>query len=506
MNVTRAKRWWPTRVDVLVILLITVAPMPALAHTKLIRSQPQAKEVLSQPTKLIELWFTEELEPGLTTIEVTDEHGTRIDKGTVALSEENKKSAIEVGELRAGVYTVTWKTVSADQHVIHGSFVFSVAPSAATGTSGSPTEKPQSGQVASRTPMGADDQAEQIWFAQLFVRWLSYLAMIMLFGGFAFRSLILIPALRDSHYGTIHADARTASERRALILLWVSMIVLAITSIAALAQQASALFGGALSPSLWIRVLRTGYGASWILQITSVAIIGIILFLLTRQLKKTPLNEHSTWWLGLAASAALLIAPSWTGHAAASARDFRFAVFTDWLHLIAGGFWVGGLFYLALSLRVTLPSVSEPERATVVYHFITRFTRVAIPSVVLLALAGLYNTWAHIPGFKAFWITSYGKTLTLKLVLVGLMLFLGAFNNFYFGRRAKRLVKARTTDLSASSASRFERSFRRSVAMEAALGVLVLLVTATLVFLTPARNHPSMTSGKAEQDVILVGR
>lgn len=489
---------------VLVILLITVAPMPALAHTKLIRSQPQAKEVLSQPPKHIELWFTEELEPGLTTIEVRDEQGNRIDKGIVGLSEENKKAAIELGELRGGVYTVTWKTVSGDQHVIHGSFVFSVALSGAAGTSSSPTQTPQSGQVASPTPMVADDQAEQISFAQIFVRWLSYLAMITLFGGFAFRSLILIPALRDSHDGTIQADARTTSESRALVLLWVSIIVLAITSLAALAQQASALFGGALSPALWLRVLRTGYGASWILQVTSIAIIGIILFLLTRQLKKTPLNEHATfWWLGLAASATLLIAPSWTGHAAASARDFRLAVFTDWLHLIAGGFWVGGLFHLALTLRVALASVPEPERATVVYQFISRFTRIATPSVGLLALAGLYNTWAHIPGFKAFWITPYGKTLTLKLVLVAVMLLLGALNNFYFGKRAKSLVEARNTKLNGSSASRFERSFRRSVALEAALGVLVLLVTATLVFLTPARSHPSMTSSKAEQDVIL---
>ena len=264
---------------------------------------------------------------------------------------------------------------------------------------------------------------------------------------------------------------------------------------------------GLLGLGLFVRAM--GMGRSVLAGASTLALLVLPVVILatreaTRQLKKTPLNEYSTfWWLGLAASAMLLIAPSWTGHAAASASDFRLAVFTDWLHLIAGGFWVGGLFHLALTLRVALASVPDPERATVVYHFITRFTRVAIPSVVLLALAGLYNTWAHIPGFKAFWITPYGKTLTLKLVLVGVMLVLGGFNNFYFGKRAKRLVEARKTNLNASSASRFERSFRRSVALEAALGLLVLLVTAILVFLTPARNHPSMTSSKAERDVIL---
>lgn len=253
-------------------------------------------------------------------------------------------------------------------------------------------------------------------------------------------------------------------------------------------------------------MLRTGYGPSWILQVTSVALIAIILFLLTRQMRRTPLKEDSTfWWLGLAASAVLLIAPSWTGHAVASARDFPLAVFTDWLHLVAGGFWVGGLFHLALTLRVTVNSVQEPHHTAVVYHLITRFTRVAIPSVLLLVLAGLYNTWAHIPGLKAFWLTPYGQTLTLKLSLVSLMLFLGALNNLYFGKRAKRLVEARKTKSNATPPPSFERKFRRSVALEAALGVLALLVTATLVFLTPARSHPSMTSSEVETNVIWGG-
>lgn len=508
MNVCIRGRLRPAQVGrALVILLITFVPIPALAHTKLVRSQPKAKEAFSQPPKLVELWFTEALESGLTTIEVKDEQGSRVDKGPVALSEENKKAATELNELRAGVYTVTWKTVSADQHVIHGSFIFSVASSGAGVTSNSPTQTPQGGRAASPVPMVTQDQGEPVSFAQIVVRWLSYLAMITLFGGFSFRSLILIPSLRDSHNGTIQADARTAGESRVLVLLWVSIILLAITSLAAFAQQASDLFGSSLSPSLWVRVLRTGYGPSWILQVTSVALIAIILLLLTRQISRTPFKEHSTfWWLGLAANAALLIAPSWTGHAVASARDFRLAVFTDWLHLIAGGFWVGGLFHLALTLRVTVSSVQKPHRTTVVYHLITRFTRVAIPSVVLLVLAGLYNTWAHIPGLKAFWITPYGQTLTLKLSLVSLMLFLGALNNLYFGKRAKRLLEARKTNSNATSSSSFERSFRRSVALEAALGVLVLLVTGMLVFLTPARSHPSMTSSEAEQSGILTRR
>ena len=481
----------------LVILLVALAPVPVLAHTKLVRSTPKAKDVLLQPPKLIELWFTEELEPGLTTIEVRDEQSNRVDKGTVALSDGNKKAAIEVGELGAGVYTVVWKTVSADQHAIRGNFVFSVETSSEAATSNSAPQPQATVQTASPTHViSEEDQGEQISFAQIFVRWLSYLAMMTIFGGFAFRSLVLIPYLRELHEGVIQADAKKASESRTLVLLWVTILLLAVTSLAALAQQASAVFGNSLSPALWMEVLKTGYGASWILQITSVAVITLILFLLTRQIKRTPVKEHSRfWWLGLAASAALLVAPSWTGHAVASTKDFRFAVVTDWLHLVAAGFWVGGLFNLALV------SVRKPQGATAVYHLIRRFTRIAIPSVLLLAMAGLYNAWAHVPSLNALWATPYGKTLAVKFVLVVVMVLLGGVNNFYFGRRSARLSEGHKTDSDTKSLARLEQGFRRSVVFEAALGVVVLLVTAVLVFLTPARNHPIMSSSETTESV-----
>lgn len=184
----------------------------------------------------------------------------------------------------------------------------------------------------------------------------------------------------------------------------------------------------------------------------------------------------------------------------ASAKDFRLAVVSDWLHLIAGGFWVGGLFSLALA------SVRKPLGATAVYQLVRRCTRIAVPSVLLLALAGLYNTWAHVPSLNALWATPYGKTLTLKLVLVLVMVVLGGVNNFYFGRRSARLGEAHKTNSDKKSLARLEQGFRRSVVFEAALGVAVLLVTAVLVFLTPAKNHPAMSPSETAASVLLERR
>ena len=489
-------------------ILLVLLPIASLAHAKLVRSEPKANSSLSQTPKLIELWFSEELESGLATIEVINPQGTRVDRGDVTLSEAGKKAQIEVGELSTGVYTVTWKAVAADEHTMRGKFTFTVTTSSVAPAIATPATGQAPGINPTGTPMPAmspeEDQGDQISWGQTLVRWLSYLAMMTLFGGFAFRSLVLVPAFRRALDGAEQTQATALSERRALLFSWMSIVLLFFASITALVMQAANVFDKSIGESLSLdvlgRVLSTGYGPFWILQIASVAVITLILVLLTERVRQTPAREHSgLWWIGLVASAVLLIAPSWTGHAMVAIKHFRLAVFTDWLHLLAGGFWVGGLFHMALTFPPALALLSKSRRTVAVHYVIKSFTRVAMPSVVLLVIAGLYNTWAHIPRLQAFWMTAYGKTLAIKLLLVGVMLLLGGLNNFHFGKRAARLVAAGNADSNTAEETKLERGFCRSVAFEATLGAIVLLVTAILVFMTPARNHPAMTAAEGQQ-------
>lgn len=496
-------------------LILAYLPVAALAHAKLVRSEPKPKAMVSVAPRLVELWFSEELEPGLNTIEVEDQAGNRLDRGEVALAEQNKKAQIEVGELTPGIYTVTWKALSADQHAMRGSFTFSVtAPSPAPGIAApianqtpplAPAGTPHSEDQVSLMS-GAEDSGDRIFWGQTLLRWLSYIPMMLLLGGFAFRSLVLIPAVRKALDGAERLDAGRAGVRRIVRLLWLGVILLALTSAVALVLQASDVFdksfADSLSPSVLAQVLATGYGSSWMLQVGSLTTIAFILLLLTRGLNRHPESEQTVWWwAGLVAGAALLIAPSWTGHAMVSVKHFRLAVLTDWLHLLAGGFWVGGLFHLALAWPAALSKISDRNRPFALHHLIRSFTRTAMPSVALLVLAGLYNTWAHIPGLKALWLTPYGKALSVKLLLVLLMLLLGAINNYHFGKRAARLAHQQENS-DKDSGSPIERSFYRSVAFEASLGLIVLLVTAVLVFLTPARNHPAMENPASTGAVI----
>lgn len=344
----------------IVLVLGTIAPA-VFAHAKLVRSQPSAKASLKEPPKTIELWFSEELESKFSTIVVTDESGKHVDKNDVSLAEGNKKLQITLEDLPSGTYTVDWKALSTDQHTMKGKFTFSVAPAAAAaqltpspkraGTVGQPTPVQSSGAPAKSESM---EESGSSW-TQSGVRWFEYLAMMMLFGGFAFYLFVLKPAIRQAQgvTQTEKYDATGKGAQRVVFLSGLSICILIIASLAELVLQTATVFDKtipeAVSSGLLGQVItQTAFGAAWRLEAWAIFGLLILVLYLFRRVNKQSTSEHTAlFWAGLIGSAVLLIAPTWTGHAAAVAKEYPFAKTTDWLHLAAAGVWVGGLFHLA---------------------------------------------------------------------------------------------------------------------------------------------------------------
>ncbi|HEX7318620.1 MAG TPA: copper resistance protein CopC [Pyrinomonadaceae bacterium] len=503
----------------LIAAILLLAPQAVFAHAKLLRSEPKAKSSLPRPPQAVELWFSEELEAGFNTIEVKDAQGIRFDRGEVTLAEGGKRARVELRDLPAGAYTVEWKALSSDEHTLRGKFTFTVeasaAPAAAEATPAPPagvrqqaTPPPPGGGDGAATEGAAGEEGSPITAADSLVRWLGYLAMMTLLGGFASRLFVLGPALREAGAGRGEPEgvrrAESASSRRSLSLFWLSVAVLFLSLLSALALQSAAVhgvgLGEALAPSRLGGVIAgTGYGRSWLVQAAGAVALLLVVALVGRAVGRDPAGRNKgLWWAGLAASALLMVGPSLTGHAVVAAKHYPLAVLSDWLHLVAGGAWVGGLFHLALTLPPALRQLDGGRRARALSRVIALFTKVALPCVGVLSLAGVYNAYLHLGGVRGLWVTPYGRTLVAKLVIVLAMIVLGAVNGFRFGPRAGRLAgegdEAGRADV--------ERGFGRSVKVEAALGVLVLLVTAFLVFMTPSRNHPAMEQTNAGAGVI----
>ena len=96
----------------------------AEAHASLDHTEPSAGSTVETAPREITLWFTENLEPAFSTIDVRDAEGARVDQGKAQVSETVMRVGLK--PLPPGTYKVHWRAVSADTHAIEGSFSFQV--------------------------------------------------------------------------------------------------------------------------------------------------------------------------------------------------------------------------------------------------------------------------------------------------------------------------------------------------------------------------------------------
>jgi methionine-rich copper-binding protein CopC len=75
----------------------------------------------------VKAWFTEELEPAFSKIQVFDSAGKEIDKrdGEVDASDKTLMS-VSLPKLAPGTYKVKWSAVAVDTHHTTGTFTFTV--------------------------------------------------------------------------------------------------------------------------------------------------------------------------------------------------------------------------------------------------------------------------------------------------------------------------------------------------------------------------------------------
>lgn len=105
-------------------LLVVFGPIVAEAHASLDRTEPRAGSTVETAPREITLWFTENLEPAFSTIDVRDADGARVDQGKAQVNETIMRVGLK--PLPPGTYKVHWRAVSADTHAIEGSFSFQV--------------------------------------------------------------------------------------------------------------------------------------------------------------------------------------------------------------------------------------------------------------------------------------------------------------------------------------------------------------------------------------------
>jgi copper resistance protein C len=117
-----AKRLLPAWVVALALL-----PAGAMGHAVLVKAVPPQRAALTESPPRVELWFNERLEPAYSRVTVTDEAGKQVDLRDVTVSKEDpKRLSLSLPPLGPGRYTVRFRVLSVDGHVVESSLTFTV--------------------------------------------------------------------------------------------------------------------------------------------------------------------------------------------------------------------------------------------------------------------------------------------------------------------------------------------------------------------------------------------
>lgn len=114
-------------VTLLVILSLLFQANLVMAHATLVKSDPPRRASLSLPPKQIQLWFNEKIEGSYASVTVLDSNKNSITENSPEVVLDDPKSVVlNIPQIEPGRYTVQYRVMSVDGHVIESSFEFSV--------------------------------------------------------------------------------------------------------------------------------------------------------------------------------------------------------------------------------------------------------------------------------------------------------------------------------------------------------------------------------------------
>jgi copper transport protein len=380
---------------VLVALLLAVAPASALAHAYFQASSPAPGERVEHSPRRVTIEFTEDLNHPLTKATIVSlATGEAIEAETLP-SPSRELILRPAAPLPTAAYRVDWFSVSADDgHALAGSFSFGVRAKAVGGT-----------QAVEEGPL-----ARGGWW-RIVLRAAFYAALFFFAGGLLTAALLSGREGRGSWLappGRLALALRAGGEDPGQVAhrAWsrtveVGWLAAGLAALLAIAEAANAAGGLSLS----------GLNAYLLTDTAGIARVVIVVLL--------ALAAFGAWRAPRPAAllcAGAFLALAFAGHAN-SAHPHALALLTDWLHLLAGAVWLGGIAQLALTWAG--PLIKERGLGQVVMaEVLDRFGRIALIAFGVVVVTGLLNALIELGRPAELWQSPYGRVLAVKMGLV----------------------------------------------------------------------------------------
>ncbi|NWF70511.1 MAG: CopD family protein [Chloroflexi bacterium] len=374
------------------------------------RALPPDGAVLERPPARVQYWFSESLEPEFSAVNVRGPDGTIIASGGVSPDNDSLMSARLPSGLPQGTYIVELRLAFAsDGHVLTESQVFSVG-AAADG-------------IAGIRANSAALPLEVLW------RTLLLSSLLLLFGVYTLYALVLLPAWGSPDHPAGLLPPRVM-RRLNTVVLWAFVLAFA-GSLLALLQQTMVFYGVDAAQAIasgFINTVRTStrFGDVWNMRMLFLTLAAALHAASLYGRHSQPESVRAFWVANAWLFALILGTLSVASHAAGSPLWPWLAMTNDWLHLLAVGFWVGGLAAFVLVLPPALQPYTGETRRLALLAALRRLSRIATLCVAVVITTGIYASlnWLYSPADVTS--TTYGTALLLKVLLVGLLVALGA--------------------------------------------------------------------------------
>jgi copper transport protein len=371
----------------------------------------------------LHLVFSEPMESRFSGADLVSADGTVVaaNAGRIDASDPHVMLVTLPPEGGAGELSVAWRALSAaDGHVTSGAFPVP-NPGSEGGGPGTATRGHSGGHLS-----------------------LEVLAKILAYGGLLI-AVGLLPFVRLVVRPVSGATSRGPALTQAIALIAAALggaLLLAVTDL----ELASA--GTVVDPLTYIAGNRVGILLGLRAAIPFAG--GVVATLLVRRGAIGRASE-----LAAAAGLATIVLTAMSGHAAAYASPVPMAV--DLVHMLAASVWLAGLVGFAGMIGGETPLPVESVRA-----MIPRFSALAVSSIALLGLTGLYAAWLETEDWTTV-APPYSLGLAIKVVIVGAAFAVGAVNYLDGGRDLK-----------------LGGGISRRIVLEAGIAAVVVVATASL--------------------------
>ena len=446
----------------IVIGMFALLPATAQAHATLLTSTPEAESVVAQPPRQVVLTFDQSVQPVANGTEVVDQSGKSVTQGTAHTAAGNARQLV-IGllpDLPDGDYTIRWRVVSTDGHIVAGVLAFGVGK-------GRPA------------PQAATTESTPIDWSYLIARFAYFTGLLLVIGGIVFRLVVFAPiAERLEPQRRRMADLRESNRANQLFTLatvlmlgggWVALTVQG-SEVAGVSFWEAFDHRGPVGSALQATRFGREFGRG--IDITAAfAVVAATIVLLRRRSRVAALALAP---VAILLGAWAVVVPGISGHAGDPGHGLL-TIIIDAAHVTAAAVWIGGLAQLVWVTPHATRGLTGDEQRRTRTAIVTRFSAIALVSVVVLAVTGGVRALWEVGSVSQVWTTSYGRLLIIKTLLLIALIALGYRNR--------------------KGLERFSEIHRRGLIELGLMAALIVAVT-VLTNLPPA-NSPSYAATSA---------